>query len=153
VIKAYQDRIAAVKAVVSRSRLASMPYGIAFKRIIQGNLKLFGPNSYAGRMLVQVGAAGIIDPGNIDPDVTGEFGENFPVERLNALAGAEALLLIAHPVISAGESITDLPTWRTLPVTSSGRVFDLRRDIWYIETVMTRMRRLDDIEQLARQLT
>jgi len=115
-------------------------------------MRLFGPNSFAGRMLVQLGALGLVDPGQASPESTGRFGEGFSSERLNVLDSTQALFLIVHPQVPPGEAISDLPNWRLLPVASSDSVYEVRRELWYIETALTRMGRLDDIERIVRQI-
>jgi iron complex transport system substrate-binding protein len=152
VIKDYDARMLNVAAQVKQSKLASIPYGLAFKWVSKGQMRLFGPNSFAGRMLVQLGALGLVDPGQASPESTGRFGEGFSSERLNVLDSTQALFLIVHPQVPPGEAISDLPNWRLLPVASSDSVYEVRRELWYIETALTRMGRLDDIERIVRQI-
>jgi iron complex transport system substrate-binding protein len=152
-VNEYRARVSAVRGQVEKSRLGSVPYAVAFKWVSQGQLRIFGQPSFAGRMLLETGASGLIDPGRATPESTGRFGDSFSVERLNALESAKALVLIVHPQVPAGEAISDLPNWHLLPIASNAdAVFEVKRELWYIETALTRMGRLDDIERIAQRL-
>lgn len=151
VIVEFERRVAEVAEQVAAGPLASASYGIAFKRVIEGELRIFGPESYSGRMLMQVGAAGLIDPTPGGEENT--FGDSFSTERLNILDPAQIIILIAHPEVPEGEAISDLPNWRLLPVVDAdGPIVEVPRALWYIETALTRMLRLDDIERVLEEI-
>lgn len=150
-IRAYEERFAAVAAVVQASRLATVRFGMLWETVFGGNIRVFGPGSYAGRMLTGLGATGLIDPGKADGPSTGVWGEDISTERLNVLVPAELILVWK---LAGDTSVRDLPTWQRLPAVQAGRIVEVSHAAanWYQETAVSRMVRLDEIERLAKQL-
>jgi iron complex transport system substrate-binding protein len=149
-IRAYEQRFAAVAGAVTASRLATIRFGMLFETSFGGNVRIFGPGSYAGRMLTGLGATGLIDPGKADGPSTGVWGEDISVERLNMLAPAELILVWK---LAGDTPVRELPTWQRLPAVQAGRIVEVSHAPanWYQEHAVSRMVRLDEIERLAKQ--
>jgi ABC-type Fe3+-hydroxamate transport system substrate-binding protein len=82
----------------------------------------------------------------------GEFGINVSTELLaEVLEPAEFIVMATFPAFEGAKPLADNPLWGQLPAVRDGAVVEVNSDAWYQDTALTRMARLDDIEDLARR--
>lgn len=149
-ISDYEDRVEEIQGVVTDSQLANMPFAVVLQYAYEGTFRVLGKSSYAGRTLQAVGAEGLIDPETGEPDgPDGEFGVNVSTELLPEVLGpAEFIVMGTYP--DDGENpLVDIPLWGELPAVQNDAVVRNYVDTWYQNTALTRMARLDDIEDLV----
>ncbi len=151
-IAQHETRVAEVAEVVAGSRLATMPVGVVSSTAYDGMFDAFGPSSYGGRTLVAVGVGGVIDPGGRSDGDDYAFGSDLSIERLDVLAPAELIIQHTFPAFGGTTPIEDQPLWANLPAVAAGAVIEVDSDVWYQDTALSRLARLDDIERIAGQV-
>jgi iron complex transport system substrate-binding protein len=151
VIAGYEERLAEVGDVVAASPLATTTVGVVGPYAYDGTFDAFGPRSYGGRTLVAVGVGEVLDPGGTSDGEDFAFGSDLSVEQLGALAPADLLLQHTFAAFDGATPIEDQPLWASLPAVAAGKVVEVDSDVWYQDTALSRLARLDDIERLARE--
>ena len=154
IIAEYEDRVEEVRGAVEGTQLADMPFAVVQEYAYEGTFRVQGKSSYAGRTLQAVGIEGLIDPpeeGEPDgPD--GEFGADVSTELLPEVLGpAEFIVIGTFAPFEGAQPLVDNPLWKELPAVQDGAVLEQYVDIWYHDSFLTRMARLDKIEGLAQR--
>lgn len=152
VISDYADRVDEVRSIVDGTRLTDMPFALVEQYAYEGTFSMLGKTSYAGRTLQAVGVEGLIDtPEEGEPDGPDrEFGADVSTELLPEVLGpAEFIVVVTYPSFEGARPLADNPLWNELPVAQNGAVVERPVDIWYQNTALTRMARLDSIKDLV----
>lgn len=148
VIREYEERIAEVGEMVGNSTLADMPFAVIQDFSYEGAFRVLGNSSYCGRTLGAVGADGLINPDG-EPDAP--FGVDVSTELLgDALGEADFIVVGTYDEVS-GDEFRESELWKRLPAVENGAIFESPSPVWYQETALTRLARLDDIEELVRR--
>lgn len=149
----YESRLQEVSVSVQNSDLADMPIAVVTNHPSEeGTFNLLGPDSYAGRTLQAVGVEGLIGAKGEQEGPDGEFGTYASTELLTEILGPAELILSAVTLIFGEQlPLADNPLWSELPAVRNDAVVEVYADVWYFDTALTRMARLDDTEDLARR--
>jgi len=150
-IAAFAQRLADVEGIVAASPLADLTVVGVDSLFGGGNVRAYGPRSYGGRTLDAVGVE-VLDPGGESDGDDFAFGGDLSPEQLGALEPADLIVLYTSPDAEGFEPVEDQPLWPTLPAVAAGRVIEVDTDVWYQDTALSRLVRLDDIERIAREL-
>lgn len=151
VISEFEDRREEVEDSVKGSKLSTMPIGVVLQHPSpEGTFRLLGPGSYGGNVMEAVGVTGLISAEGIPEGPNGEFGTNVSVELMpEVLKPAELILFATGPLFRETTPWTEGPLWNKLSAVKDRAVVDAYTDTWYFDTALTRMARLDDIENLV----
>lgn len=152
IVAEWAARVAEVAEVVESSPLASRTIAMVGSQGFEGGFSAFGPSSHAGRTMVAVGVGSLIEVGGETNRDDFAFGGRLSFERLEVLAPADLLIVYTTPSRAGGQSVADQPLWPRLPAVEAGAVIEVDSDVWYFDTALSRLARLDDIERIARDL-
>ncbi len=148
-IAEHRDRIDDVRRIVDQSPLADLRVGVFSSTFSDGTFDAFGPMSYGGRTLTAVGVRNIVDPGGTSDGDDLAFGSDLSIEELGVLGPAELLIQYRFAAFEGSEPIESQSLWPNLPAVRAGAVVTVESDVWYQDTVLSRLARLDDIERIA----
>lgn len=151
-IEEHGSRAEQVTSVVTASPLASRRIAIIDTYVFDGEIYVYGPDSYGGRTLVASGAGGLLDLGGTPNGDDFSFGGVLSQELISTLAAADLIIRYVYQTADAA-LVQDQPGWAALPAVTACAVIHVDEAIWYQDTALTRTARLDDIERIARQLT
>lgn len=152
VIREYEERISEVGESVRDSGLSSIPFAVIMEFAFEGTFRVLGGRLYCGRTLEAVGAEGHINPDGEPDGLDGEFGVNVSTELIpEVLEEAEFIVVGTYEMFEGAERLRAGELWNRLPAVESGAVFESPADVWYQDTALTRLARLEDIERLVRE--
>lgn len=152
VIREYEERISEVGEMVGNSGLSDMPFAAILDLAFEGTFHVLGNTSYCGRTLEAVGASGLINPDGEPEGPDGEFGINVSTELVaEVLEEAEFIVVGTYESYEGAERLRESELWKRLPAVRNGAIFEAPSDVWYQDTALTRLARLDDIEELVRR--
>lgn len=151
-IEEYRARLEQVRSLVAAGPLATRRVAIVDTYVFDAQIYLYGPGSYAGQTLGAVGVDGLLDLGGTPNGDDFSFGGVLSQELISTLADAELIIRYTYDTADA-VLIEDQPGWAELPAVVAGAVVDVDETVWYQDTALTRLARLDDIERIARELT
>lgn len=153
VIAAFEERVAEVHNTVAGTAMRDTPFAVVMQHGFNGTFRMLGRTSYCGRTLAAVGANRLIDPDVGEPDGSnGEFGIDVSRELLADVLGPVAFIVMAiSSPFTGAEPLSNSPLWERIPAVQEGAMVEVNEDIWYQDTALNRMARLDDIEALVRQ--
>jgi iron complex transport system substrate-binding protein len=153
VIREYEERVSEVAEMVKSSALSDMPFAVVDEYGFEGTFRVLGNSSYCGRTLEAVGASGHINPDVGEPEgPDGEFGVDVSTELLgDVLEEAEFIVVGTQEIYEGAEQFRESELWKRLPAVRNGAIFETPVSVWYQETALTRLARLDDIEELVRR--
>jgi len=149
----WNERLAAIRARVRDSPLARSLVAMVAEDVYEGDFSAFGPKSYGGRTLTAVGVE-VLDPGGRSDGEDFAFGSDLSTERLGVLAPADLILQQTYRAdYEEARSIEDSPLWPQLPAVRADDVVEVDGHVWYQDTALSWLARLEDIERIATRKT
>lgn len=144
----WEARLAETADRVIGTPLSRSTVAMVASDVYHGQFRAFGPQSYGGRTVLDVGVE-VLDPGGASDGEDFAFRSDQSVERLRVLETADLLLVQAYDQAHGDTSIEMSPLWEQLPAATAGRVIRVDGEVWYQNTPLSRLARLDDIASLA----
>lgn len=154
VIAEYEARVGEVAAVVAASPLATGTVAVIYPGQDEGTdvFSVLGAPSVAGQALLDLGVPQLLEAGGSDAVDATFGGDNLSAERLvGTVRDATTILRVENTENLPGSGYAQLES--SLPAAQAGRVVGVPRALFYLESPLVRLERLDEIERIARQLS